>query len=174
MEQRYISTLSSTSALDGVGDQRHAPAALPPEKSRYPLYRRLGGPQQPVWTGAENLAPTGIWSPDRKALASRCTDWARPAHIQVFSEVICNMWFFCHDYNRVAAHPSRPIVHEVDTHYLQLVHLKTYIVNPNHQEAFLKHTRRRYSMAIPCETCPLKHHVSPTINNDVLVSRDLP
>jgi hypothetical protein len=28
-----------------VGDQRHAQAALPPVKSRYPLYRRLGGPQ---------------------------------------------------------------------------------------------------------------------------------
>ena len=28
-----------------VGDQRHAPAALPPGKTRYPLYRRLGGPQ---------------------------------------------------------------------------------------------------------------------------------
>jgi hypothetical protein len=27
------------------GGQRHAPAALPPEKTRYPLYRRLGGPQ---------------------------------------------------------------------------------------------------------------------------------
>jgi hypothetical protein len=29
----------------GVGGQRHAPAVLPPGKSRYPLYRRLGGPQ---------------------------------------------------------------------------------------------------------------------------------
>ena len=29
----------------GVGSQRHAPAALPPGKTRYPLYRRLGGPQ---------------------------------------------------------------------------------------------------------------------------------
>jgi hypothetical protein len=28
-----------------VGGQRHAPAALPPQKTRYPLYRRLGGPQ---------------------------------------------------------------------------------------------------------------------------------
>jgi len=28
-----------------VGDQRHAPSALPPGKTRYPLYRRLGGPQ---------------------------------------------------------------------------------------------------------------------------------
>ena len=29
----------------GVVGQRHVPAALPPEKTRYPLYRRLGGPQ---------------------------------------------------------------------------------------------------------------------------------
>jgi len=28
-----------------VGRQRYAPAALPPGKTRYPLYRRLGGPQ---------------------------------------------------------------------------------------------------------------------------------
>jgi hypothetical protein len=34
----------------GVGGQGHAPAAVPP-----------------VWTGAENLAPNGIQSPDRSA-----------------------------------------------------------------------------------------------------------
>jgi len=28
-----------------VGGQRHAPAALPPGKTPYELYRRLGGPQ---------------------------------------------------------------------------------------------------------------------------------
>jgi hypothetical protein len=28
-----------------MGDQRHAPAALIPGKTRYPLCRRLGGPQ---------------------------------------------------------------------------------------------------------------------------------
>jgi len=33
------------SALDRVGGKRHAPAALPPAKTRYPLYRRLGGYQ---------------------------------------------------------------------------------------------------------------------------------
>jgi hypothetical protein len=32
-----------TSALEGVGGQHHAPAALPPGKTRYPLYRRLDG-----------------------------------------------------------------------------------------------------------------------------------
>ena len=44
-KQRYSSTLPSTSAIGGVGGQRHAPAALPPGKTRYPLYRRLVGPQ---------------------------------------------------------------------------------------------------------------------------------
>jgi hypothetical protein len=37
-EKRYSSTLSLTLALDGVDDQRHAPAALPSGKeTRYPL-----------------------------------------------------------------------------------------------------------------------------------------
>jgi hypothetical protein len=42
-EYRYSSTLSLTSALDGVGGQRNAPPALPPGTTLYPLYRRLGG-----------------------------------------------------------------------------------------------------------------------------------
>jgi hypothetical protein len=48
----------------GVGGQRHAPAALPPGKTRYPLYRRLGVQQARSQTGAENLAPTGMRSAD--------------------------------------------------------------------------------------------------------------
>jgi len=42
---RWITTPTLTSALDGVGGQRHAPAALPPGKTRYPLYGWLGGSQ---------------------------------------------------------------------------------------------------------------------------------
>ena len=37
-----------------VGGQRHAPAALLPGKTRYPL-EAVWAPG-PVWTGAENLA----------------------------------------------------------------------------------------------------------------------
>jgi len=36
-EQRYSSTLSLTSTLDGVGEQHHGPAALPRGKIRYSL-----------------------------------------------------------------------------------------------------------------------------------------
>ena len=44
--------------------------ALPPGKTRYPLYRMLGGPQ--VWSGrAENLVPTGIRSQTVQPMVSR-------------------------------------------------------------------------------------------------------
>ena len=44
-----------------VGGQPHAPPPLPPGKTRYPLYWRLGGPQGQSGR-AENLVPTGIRS----------------------------------------------------------------------------------------------------------------
>jgi hypothetical protein len=51
----------------GVSGQRHAPAALYPrgKDPRYPLYRRLGGPQ-PVWTQRleeKYFAPVGDQTP---------------------------------------------------------------------------------------------------------------
>ena len=45
-----------------VGGQRHTLAALP--AGRKPGTRCMAD-WVPVWTGAENLAPTGIRSPDR-------------------------------------------------------------------------------------------------------------
>ena len=51
----------------GVGGHHHDPAALPPVKTQYPMYWGAGWGPGPVWTGAENLAPTGIRSPYRPA-----------------------------------------------------------------------------------------------------------
>ena len=63
-----------------VGGQRHAPADLPPRKTRYPFYRTLGGPQGRSGR-AENLVPTGIRSRTVQPVVSRYTDWAiRPAY----------------------------------------------------------------------------------------------
>jgi hypothetical protein len=56
----YSSTLPSTSALDGVGGQRHVPAALPLGKSRYPLYKETGWGPEKVWMGAENFPSPGF------------------------------------------------------------------------------------------------------------------
>jgi len=50
-----------------MGGQRHAPAALPPGKTRYPLYRRLGGRQIRSGQVPKHHVPTGIRSLDRPA-----------------------------------------------------------------------------------------------------------
>ena len=48
-----------------VRGQRHAPAAHYPGKNTVPIIQEAGWAPGPFWTGAENLAPTGIRSPDR-------------------------------------------------------------------------------------------------------------
>jgi hypothetical protein len=48
----------------GVGGQRQAPAAFTPGKDLVPILQKAGWAPGPVWMGAENLAPTGIRSPD--------------------------------------------------------------------------------------------------------------
>jgi len=47
-----------------VGGQRHAPAAFTPRIDPVPIVQEAGWAPEPVWTGAENLVPTGIRSPD--------------------------------------------------------------------------------------------------------------
>jgi hypothetical protein len=44
----------------GVGGQRHAPVALPPGMTRYPLYRRLGRPQGRSGLVLKILPPPGF------------------------------------------------------------------------------------------------------------------
>ena len=79
-ELRYSFTLPSTSGLDGVGGQRHSPAALPAGKTRYPLHRRLGGPQGRYGRVRKILPPPGFDSRTVQPVASRYTDCAIPAH----------------------------------------------------------------------------------------------
>jgi hypothetical protein len=75
-----------------LGGQSHAPAALPPGKTWYPLYRRLGGPH--------NLSDRVGFDPwTAQPVASRYTDWAIPAHdIQVcimnFKWFLTMHWWF--------------------------------------------------------------------------------
>ena len=56
-----------TTALEGVRGQRYGPAALYPGKDPVPIVQEAGWVPGPVWTGAENLATTGIRFPDRQA-----------------------------------------------------------------------------------------------------------
>ena len=64
-------------ALEGVRGQRHAPAALYPEKSRYPLYRRLSGPQGRSGQMWKISPPPGFDPRIAQPVASRYTDYAK-------------------------------------------------------------------------------------------------
>ena len=57
-----------------VGGQRPAPAALPPGKTRYQLYRRLGGPQGRSRRMRKISPPPGFDPRTVQFLASRYTD----------------------------------------------------------------------------------------------------
>jgi hypothetical protein len=59
-EQKCSSTLYLTSAMDGVGGQRHAPNALPPGRDLVPFAQDAGWAPGLVRTDAENLAPSGF------------------------------------------------------------------------------------------------------------------
>jgi hypothetical protein len=62
----------------GVCGQRHASAALPPGKIQYPLYRRLGGPQNRSGRVRKISPPPGFDPRTVQPVASCYTDWAIP------------------------------------------------------------------------------------------------
>jgi hypothetical protein len=55
----------------GVGGQSHATAVLPPEKNRYPLHRRLSGPQGRSGRVRKISPPTGFDPLTVQPVASR-------------------------------------------------------------------------------------------------------
>ena len=60
--------------------QHHAPAALYFGKESVPILQEAGWAPGPVWTGAENLAPTGVRSADRTARSQSLYRLRYPAH----------------------------------------------------------------------------------------------
>ena len=94
-EQMQSSTLPSTSSLDGggAGGQRHAPAALPPGKTRYPLYRKLGGPQGRSERVKKISPHTGIRSPDRPVRSESLyrLRYTSPPQVVLHIKSICNL-----------------------------------------------------------------------------------
>ena len=70
-----------------VGGQGHAPAALPPGKTRYPLYRRLGGPQGRCGRARKISPLPGFDPPIVQPVASCYTEWAIPALICIYTHI---------------------------------------------------------------------------------------
>jgi hypothetical protein len=62
-----------------VCGQHYAPAAFTPGKEPVPIVQEAGWAPEPVWIGAENLAPPGFDPRTFQPVASRYTDYAIPA-----------------------------------------------------------------------------------------------
>ena len=67
----------------GVGGQRNAPAALTPGNTRYPLCRRLGGPQRRTGRARKISLPLGF--------DPRYTDCAIPAPAYAYDQKKANL-----------------------------------------------------------------------------------
>jgi hypothetical protein len=81
---RYSSTLSLTLALDEGGWSTSLPGRFTPGKeTRYPLYRRLGGPQGRSERLPKISPPTGIRSPDRPARSESLYRLRYPGPLEV-------------------------------------------------------------------------------------------
>jgi len=90
-EQKYSSTISLTSVLDGGGWSAPRPGRFTPGKeTRYPLHRRMGGPHGRsgrVW----KISPTSGFDPRIvQPVASLCTGYAIPAHNSVSKQTTNN------------------------------------------------------------------------------------
>jgi hypothetical protein len=77
-ESRCSSTLSLTSAIDRSGWLTPRPDHFTSGKeTQYPLYRRLGGPQDQCGQARKIPPPSGFDSQTVQQVASRYTDWAK-------------------------------------------------------------------------------------------------
>ena len=71
----------------GEGSAPRPGHTLPPGKTRYPLYRRLGGPQSRSGR-VENLAPPGFDPRTVQPVVNRYTDWAtRPIAVDQYTVI---------------------------------------------------------------------------------------
>ena len=76
----YSSTLPSSSALDvGGWSTPHPGRFIPGKETRYPLYRRLGGPHGRSGRMGNISSPLGFDLRTAQPVASRYTDGAIPA-----------------------------------------------------------------------------------------------
>ena len=66
-----------------------------PGKDAVPIVQEAGWASRPVWTGAENLAPTGIRSPDRPGHSQSPYRLRYPAHYWQGMRPICAEFDFC-------------------------------------------------------------------------------
>jgi hypothetical protein len=80
--QVYLYSFMTNSARRGWWVSGKARPLFTPRKDPIPIVQEAGWAPGPVWTGAENLVPTGIRSPDRPARSQSLYRLRSPAHLR--------------------------------------------------------------------------------------------
>ena len=137
-----------------VGAQHHAPAALPPVKTRYPLYRRLGGPQGRSGRVRKISPPPGFDPRTVQPSASSYTDWDSPAAFTRYRAmvIICtavfNVQFRCPSRNALNSFWTSPVRTWVRTPTLFYVYSWFSSVHSAHQIR---------PLPLPCTLIPIHY-----------------
>jgi hypothetical protein len=76
----------------GLGGERQAPAVLSPGMTRYPLYRRLGGPQERSGQLRKISSPPECDPRTVKPVTIRYTDYAIPTYAVAGNKKNVEMW----------------------------------------------------------------------------------
>ena len=101
-----------TTALEGAEGFMSRPGrSLPPGKTRYPLYRRLGGPQGRAGQVQKISSPPGFDPRTVQPVASRYTDYvSRPTTQYITSQILLTIMFY--DLNTVLLYNELKIIFE--------------------------------------------------------------
>jgi len=94
--------------------ERHAQAALPPGKRQGVHCTGVGWALGPVWMGVVKLVPAGVRSPNRRPVASCCTDNGCPVLPSVYVDLI----FFPPLLLRKKYFPSRKLLIATDLTFI--------------------------------------------------------
>jgi len=84
----------TTTVEGGEGSVSRPGRSLPPGKDTAPIIQKAGWAPGPVWKGAENLASTGIRSPDRPARSQSLYRLRYPNHKLIIGENIFAVFKF--------------------------------------------------------------------------------
>jgi hypothetical protein len=124
-EKTDSSAVSLTSAVDGVGGQRHVPAAVSPRKNRYPFHSRLSETQGRSGRMRNIWLPPWFDTQTVKLLAIRCTDYWRGKIRSTSKMLACNLKrSFSGD---LCLRRKRPIWNYVKPVYVKLAEFKSRI-----------------------------------------------
>ena len=80
--------LFATSMLERGGWLASCPNRITPGKDSIPFVQEAGWAPGPVWAGVENLASTGIRSPDRQFRSQSLYRLSYPAHVTTLKPTI--------------------------------------------------------------------------------------